>query len=160
MEVGKVRYVASLLFELTSNKNPPEFLDGYGDSLALNASDFAVSLSQQTHAKNVQKKKRRTIYAMFTQDTFTRGKLTFLVFYGHIFYCENIYTSRKRLLCKHGITQLNNENTQFAYLFVTKLYSYDARALLGSPCAVGRYENAARTFRAWHRGVQPATLIN
>ena len=71
-------------------------------------------------------------------------EVTFLVFYGHIFYCENIYTSRKRLLYKHGITQLNNENTQFAYLFVclfvTKLYSYapmmhvhfwDLRALSG-----------------------------
>ena len=41
---------------------------------------------------------------VFTRDTFTRGKLTFLaIVLRYIFYCEMTFTSRKRVSCKHDI---------------------------------------------------------
>ena len=47
--------------------------------------------------------------AVFTRDTFTWGKLTFLFYtivLHCIFYCEMTFISCKRVLCKHGIRLL------------------------------------------------------
>ena len=44
----------------------------------------------------------RQTYAVFTGDTFTRGKLTLLLYY--VRYCEMTFTSRKRVSCKHDIS--------------------------------------------------------
>ena len=45
----------------------------------------------------------RVVNAVFTRDTFTWDKLTFLL-YCYILLLWNAFTSRKRLSCKHGIS--------------------------------------------------------
>ena len=58
---------------------------------------------------------------MFTLDTFTWGKLTFLsycvtfsIVLRYIFYCELTFTSRKRVSCKHDISYFTTAKISFS----------------------------------------------
>ena len=79
---------------------------------------YAYRISYTIFAVTREARVKEITDAVFTRDTFTWGKLTFLLYCVTFCYCEMTFTSRKRVSCKHDMRVENRREGRVVSLTI------------------------------------------